>query len=85
MSVTAWIIVGIIIAVLLWGIISYNQLLTIGATVDPRQIPDVWIYADFLKESFGELREAADRTASTAGVAGVADHGWPKLKAASRR
>jgi LemA protein len=28
MSVTAWIIVGIIIAVLLWGIISYNQLVT---------------------------------------------------------
>jgi diacylglycerol O-acyltransferase / wax synthase len=67
------------------AIISYNQLLTIGATVDPRQIPDVWLYADCLKESFAELREAADRAASTAGVAGVADHGWPKLKAASHR
>jgi WS/DGAT/MGAT family acyltransferase len=65
------------------AIISYNLLLTIGATVDPRQIPDVWFYADCLKESFAELREAADREAATAGVAGVADHGWPKPRAAS--
>ncbi|MET0151616.1 MAG: wax ester/triacylglycerol synthase family O-acyltransferase [Candidatus Binatia bacterium] len=65
------------------AIISYNQVLTIGATVDPRQIPDVWFYADCLKESFAELREAADRAAATAGVAGVADAGWPKPKAAS--
>jgi WS/DGAT/MGAT family acyltransferase len=66
------------------AIISYNQLLTIGATVDPQQIPDVWFYADCLKESFAELREAADQEAATAGVAGVADVGLPKAKAASR-
>ncbi len=66
------------------AIISYNQLLTIGATVDPQQIPDVWFYADCLEESFAELREAADRAAATAGVAGVADVGLPKTKAASR-
>jgi WS/DGAT/MGAT family acyltransferase len=66
------------------AIISYNQLLTIGATVDPQQIPDVWFYADCLEESFAELREAADRAAATAGVAGVADVGLPKAKAASR-
>jgi len=65
------------------AIISYNQLLTIGATVDPRQIPDVWFYADCLKESFAELREAADRAAGEAGVAPVAEHGWPKSRAAS--
>jgi hypothetical protein len=43
----------------------------------------VWFYADCLNESFSELREAADRAATTAGVAGVADHGWPKPRAAS--
>jgi WS/DGAT/MGAT family acyltransferase len=41
------------------AIISYNQMLTVAATVDPKQIPDVWFYADCLKESFAELREAA--------------------------
>jgi hypothetical protein len=63
------------------AIISYNQMLTIGATVDPQQIPDVWFYADCLKESFTELREAADQLAATAGVAGVADLGLPQAKA----
>jgi diacylglycerol O-acyltransferase / wax synthase len=41
---------------------SYNQVLTIGATVDPRQVPDAWFYADCLRESFSELLEAAGKT-----------------------
>jgi diacylglycerol O-acyltransferase / wax synthase len=45
------------------AIMSYNQTLTIGATVDPRQVPDVWFYADCLRESFAELRAAAERAA----------------------
>lgn len=36
-------------------------MLTIGATVDPQQVPDVWFYADCLKESFADLLEAAER------------------------
>ncbi len=62
------------------AIISYNQVLTIGATVDPRQIPDVWFYADCLKESFAELREAAESAAAAAGVPGLEGLGWPKGK-----
>jgi diacylglycerol O-acyltransferase / wax synthase len=62
------------------AILSYNQMLTIGATVDPQQIPDVWFYADCLKESFAELREAAERAAATAGVPGLRGLGWPKVK-----
>lgn len=48
------------------AILSYNQVLTIGATVDPAQVPDVWIYADFLRESFEELRDAAAGAGSSA-------------------
>jgi diacylglycerol O-acyltransferase / wax synthase len=62
------------------AIISYNQVLTIAATVDPQQIPDPWLYADCLKESFAELREAAESAAATAGVPGLEDLGWPKGK-----
>jgi hypothetical protein len=62
------------------AIISYNQVLTIGATVDPRQIPDVWFYVDCLKESFAELREAAESAAAAAGVPGLEGLGWPKGK-----
>jgi diacylglycerol O-acyltransferase / wax synthase len=43
------------------AILSYNQLLTIGATVDPKLMPDVWNYMSCLKESFAELQEAAAR------------------------
>ncbi len=43
------------------AILSYNQTLTIGTTVDPRLMPDVWLYAECLRESFAELRDAADR------------------------
>jgi WS/DGAT/MGAT family acyltransferase len=54
------------------AIVSYNQVLSIGATADPRQIPDVWFYADCLKESFADLREAAEQAAAKAGAPGVA-------------
>lgn len=43
---------------------SYNDKLTIGVTVDPHLMPDVWHYADCLRGAFQELREAADRTTS---------------------
>jgi diacylglycerol O-acyltransferase / wax synthase len=48
------------------AILSYNQTLTIGATVDPKLVPDVWFYADCLKESFAELLGAARGAAATA-------------------
>jgi WS/DGAT/MGAT family acyltransferase len=41
------------------GIGSYNGILGISATVDPRQFPDPWFYIDCLKESYEELRAAA--------------------------
>jgi WS/DGAT/MGAT family acyltransferase len=43
------------------AILSYNQKLTIGATVDPNLVPDVWFYADSLRKSFEELMAAAER------------------------
>lgn len=45
------------------AILSYNRQLTISATVDPKLIPDAWFYTDCLKESFAELRAAAEQTA----------------------
>jgi diacylglycerol O-acyltransferase / wax synthase len=48
------------------GIISYNQTLTISATVDPALVPDVWTYARSLRESFAELRAAAQAAAPAA-------------------
>jgi len=48
------------------AILSYNQTLTIAATVDPTLLPDPWFYADCLKASFGELLEAAGRTDAAA-------------------
>ena len=50
------------------AIVSYNQVLTIGVTTDPVQAPDPWFYADCLKQSFAELREAAERAAAAAGA-----------------
>jgi diacylglycerol O-acyltransferase / wax synthase len=47
---------------------SYNQMLTIGATVDPKQVPDPWFYAECLKESFSELSQAAERAAVATGA-----------------
>ena len=49
------------------AITSYNQVLSIGATADPTQVPDVWFYADCLRESFAALREAAERVAAATG------------------
>jgi diacylglycerol O-acyltransferase / wax synthase len=46
------------------AILSYNQKLTFGATADPRLVPDVWFFADCLRESFAELRDAAGRAAA---------------------
>jgi WS/DGAT/MGAT family acyltransferase len=45
------------------AILSYNQKLTFGATADPALVPDVWFYAQCLRESFEELRAAAARAA----------------------
>jgi WS/DGAT/MGAT family acyltransferase len=50
------------------GIFSYNQMVTIFATVDPEQMPDPWFYADCLHASFAELRDAAARVAATTGA-----------------
>ena len=40
---------------------SYNQKITISATIDPQLVPDVWHYIDCLRASFVELRDAAER------------------------
>ena len=40
---------------------SYNQKLTIGVTVDPHLVPDVWHYTACLQTSFHDLRDAAQR------------------------
>jgi WS/DGAT/MGAT family acyltransferase len=50
------------------AIVSYNQVLSIGANVEPRLVPDPWFYADCLKESFAELREAAEQAAPATGA-----------------
>lgn len=42
------------------AIMTYDQRLTIGVTVDPHLVPDVWLYVECLKASFAELRQAAD-------------------------
>lgn len=41
------------------GIASYNQVLTLAATVAPLLVPDVWAYAAFLTDAFVEVRDAA--------------------------
>jgi len=46
------------------AILSYNQKLTIGATVDPKLVSDPWFYVDCLQESFKELLAAAERSTS---------------------
>jgi WS/DGAT/MGAT family acyltransferase len=43
------------------AILSYNQKLTIGVTVDPTLVPDVWFYAECLRRAFDELHAAAER------------------------
>jgi diacylglycerol O-acyltransferase len=54
------------------AIISYNQTLSIGVTVDPTQVPDVWLYVDYLKEAYDELRKAAEQAAAGRGALGPA-------------
>jgi diacylglycerol O-acyltransferase / wax synthase len=46
------------------AILTYNQVLTIGATIDPVQVPDVWKYMGYLREAFDELRAAAQQVAA---------------------
>jgi diacylglycerol O-acyltransferase / wax synthase len=41
------------------AILTYNHVLTIGATVDPVLMPDAWRYMEFLHQSFLEFRAAA--------------------------
>ncbi|MYF96238.1 MAG: WSD1 family O-acyltransferase, partial [Holophagales bacterium] len=41
------------------AILSYNQRITLGMTVDAKLIPDPWFLAQCLEESYAELREAA--------------------------
>lgn len=48
------------------AILSYNQKLTFGTTVDPKLVPDVWFFAECIRASFDELREAAERAAAIA-------------------
>ncbi len=43
------------------AVASYNKKLSIGVTLDPQLMPDGWKYADCLRESFLELREAAEQ------------------------
>ena len=43
------------------AVASYNKKLSIGVTLDPQLMPDGWQYADCLRESFLELREAAEQ------------------------
>jgi WS/DGAT/MGAT family acyltransferase len=45
------------------AILTYNQKLTFGLTCDPNLVPDVWDIADDFRESFEELRAAANRAA----------------------
>lgn len=42
------------------AILTYDQRLTIGVTVDPRLVPDVWLYVECLKAPFAELLRVAD-------------------------
>ncbi len=42
------------------AILTYDQRLTIGVTVDPHLVPDVWLYVECLKASFAELLRVAD-------------------------
>jgi len=50
------------------AILSYNQVLTMGATVDPKLVPDPWVFTECLQESFGELRAAAAQAAAQNGA-----------------
>ena len=41
------------------AILTYNQRITLGMTVDSKLIPDPWFLSECLEESWAELREAA--------------------------
>ena len=41
------------------AILSYNQRITLGMTVDSKLIPDSWFLAECLEESYAEIRQAA--------------------------
>ena len=43
------------------AVASYNKKLSIGVTLDPQLIPDGWDYAACLRQSFDELRQAAEQ------------------------
>lgn len=47
------------------AILSYDQKLTISATVDPKLVPDPWFYTECLQKSFKELLAAAEQSAAT--------------------
>jgi diacylglycerol O-acyltransferase / wax synthase len=64
----AWYPLGIISANmgLFVAILSYAQKLTYGLLVDPKLVPDVWYLADCLRESYAELRAAAEGSRAAA-------------------
>jgi len=51
------------------AILSYNQKLTFGTTVDPKLVPDVWFVVDCLRDSYAELSAAAEQAATAAAAA----------------
>ncbi len=57
----SWLPLGIVSSNigLFHAILTYNRRLTIGMTVDPKQIPDVWVLADCLTDSYEEIRALA--------------------------
>jgi len=64
------------------AILSYNQRLTIGATVDPRLVPDPWFYAECLRESFAELLAASRSAGSGSAASASAASGSPASRGA---
>ncbi|MCY3968980.1 MAG: wax ester/triacylglycerol synthase family O-acyltransferase [Acidobacteria bacterium] len=42
------------------AILTYNQRITLGITVDSRLIPDPWFLTECLEDAYDELRQAAD-------------------------
>jgi hypothetical protein len=48
------------------AILTYNQQLTFGATVDARQVPDPWAFAACVREAYDELKAAASAIDATA-------------------
>ena len=64
--------IGLFVAML-----SYNQKLTFGTTVDPRQVPDVWLLAGCIRESYDELKDAAQRVYAASTPVPAADVASP--------